>query len=284
MNEHYVDFGGTGPLLHLATANGFPPETYHPMVTPLTARQRLVGYRYRPLWSDTQPANIASWHDLADDLMNDLATFAGDQPVIGMGHSLGGIITLYAALRQPKRFKALILIDTVIMPRYLLPIIWFRQKLRQHRRTRLVQGALRRRVHFPNAAAARAHYQGRGIFSGWHPAALEGYLAGGFRSASDGGVTLAWSPEWEGHIFSLVPIDTWNAITRVCQPMLLMRGKRSNVMIERTWADLQRLLPHATFVEVDGGHMLPMQQPQAVAAAVQAFLDAQHRERGEYAG
>lgn len=272
MAQHYIDFGGTGPLLHLATANGFPPEAYSPFARQLAQRQRVVGYINRPLWPNSQPHAIQRWHDLADDILIDLPTIAPNESVIGMGHSLGGIITLYAALRHPARFHALVLCDPVIMPRHMLPLIWLARRLGLHRRSRLVRGAERRRAHFPSAELVLERYRGRSIFAGWHPDAMEGYIAGGLRPTPDG-VTLAWSTAWESHIFSLVPIDTWNAIARVPQPLLLMRGTNSDLITDRSWTQLQRLLPNATLVAIDGGHMFPMERPHTVAEVVQRFLD-----------
>ena len=37
--------------------------------------------------------------------------------MIGMGHSIGAIVTLRAALREPTLFRALVLIDPVLLPR-----------------------------------------------------------------------------------------------------------------------------------------------------------------------
>lgn len=271
MFSRYIDFGGTGTVLHLATANGFPPEAYTPLAAPLISRQRMVGYRSRPLWPGSQPEEVQSWHDLGSDLGTDLNALTND-PVVGMGHSLGGIMTLYAALRHPERFKALVLLDPVILERRMLLLIKVMRQMRVYHRNPLVQGALRRRAHFPSAEVARQRYRGRGIFANWDDAALEGYLAGGLRPAPEGGVTLAWPTAWEAHIFSLVPLDAWEVVMQVRQPLLIIRGKRSDVVTDPVWAGLQRRLPHATLVELDAGHMVPMEQPHAVATVVQEFL------------
>lgn len=272
MLPHYIDFGGAGQTVHLATANGFPPEAYTPLAAPLTAHQRVVGYRSRPLWPGSRPETMRSWHDLAADLLTDLGTLT-DAPVVGSGHSLGGMMTLYAALRRPERFNALVLLDPVILELRMLLLIGLMRLVRLHRRAPLVRGALRRRDHFPDVATARERYSGRGIFANWEPAALEGYLAGGFQPAPAGGVTLAWPTAWEAHIFALVPLDAWRVVTQVRQPLLIIRGTTSDVVTDRVWAGLQRRLPHARLVELAGGHMLPMERPQAVAAQIQAFLD-----------
>ena len=43
------DWGGRGPILHLAHANGFPPESYRSLVRELTPAFRVVAAAARPL-------------------------------------------------------------------------------------------------------------------------------------------------------------------------------------------------------------------------------------------
>lgn len=269
--ERYLDLGGHGPLIHLASANGFPPETYRPLCEYLAPSFHVVGYRSRPLWPDSHPNDVQSWHDLAHDLLTDLDTVSPNAPVIGMGHSLGGIMTLYAALIRPERFRALILIDPVLLPRRMLPLTWLARQTGQHHRSPLARGAANRRHRFASAQEALDRYQGRAIFANFTPEALMAYVEAGLRHDASGTLTLAWPREWESHIFALVPIDTWDAIARLRCPLLLIRGVDSELIINRSWAQLHHHLPHAQLVEVPGGHMVPMEQPRAVAEAIKNF-------------
>ncbi|WP_255603557.1 alpha/beta fold hydrolase [Oscillochloris sp. ZM17-4] len=261
-----MEFGDGGLPLHLAPANGFPPEAYRPLAAALAPQIRTLGYRPRPLWPGSDPASISSWRDLTDDMLSDMGR-RGDGPFIGAGHSLGGIMTLYAALRRPDLFRGLALIDPVVMPRHMLPVLWAMRQIGQHHRSPIAQGAARRRHRFASANEARARYTGRGAFADLDAAALDGYLDGGLRSDGDG-VTLAWPREWEARIFSLVPIDTWDALARLRIPLLIIRGTRSDLLTDRSWRQLQRRLPAARLVELDGGHMVPLERPAAVAETI----------------
>jgi hypothetical protein len=46
------DFGGEGPLLHLAVANGFPPACYRPFMRALREVGHGVSLLPRPLWPE----------------------------------------------------------------------------------------------------------------------------------------------------------------------------------------------------------------------------------------
>src|SRR5262245_7441002 len=88
------------PIVNLAYANGFPPETYKYMLQPLFADFHVVSIQARPLWGDCPPESLTSWHQFGDDLLAGLDALT-DQPIIGIGHSFGAIYTLYAAIKRP---------------------------------------------------------------------------------------------------------------------------------------------------------------------------------------
>lgn len=267
--QPYLDFGGSphAPLLHLAPANGFPPEAYRPFAAALTAHYRVVGYRPRPLLHPGDPQALPSWHPLAADLAQAARTLP--TPLLGFGHSLGAILTLYAALRQPGLFQALVLCEPVLMPRHLLPILWLLQRTGRGHRFPLAQSAARRREQFPSREEARAHFGRRSFFAAFTPEALDGYLEGGLRPHA-AGLTLAWPRLWEARIFALVPLDAWDALRKIRIPTLIIRAQGSNLLTEASTRALRRMT-HVQVVEHAGGHMLPLEQPALVAETLRAF-------------
>src|SRR5215467_9145840 len=86
------------PLVNLAYANGFLPQTYTRALQPLFADYRVVSIHARPMWGDCPPETFHHWSQFGDDLLEGLDSLT-DQPVIGIGHSMGGLSTLYAAAK-----------------------------------------------------------------------------------------------------------------------------------------------------------------------------------------
>lgn len=269
----YCELGGSGPrLIHIAPANGFPPEAYVPLAAGLTSFGRILGYRPRPLRVDGDSQPGGTWRDLAADLIADLQTVTSE-PVIGIGHSLGGILTLYAAVARPDLFQRIVLIDPVLFRRRLQVLIWLLRQSGQGYRFPLAQGALRRRDHFASVDEARQRWRGRGVFADFTPEALEGYLSGGLRPHPHGqGYTLAWPKRWESHIFASSPIDAWRDLRRLTLPLLIVRGTRSDLITDSVWQRLHRVVPKATFAEIEAGHMLPMERPDDVAGIIARWL------------
>src|SRR5512146_796430 len=119
------DLSGAGQPLHFLHANGYPPQCYKPFLELLQTQYHVFGMLLRPLWPGSNPNEIQDWQPFSDDLLQFLASSAPTAPlsptgmisadtqpapVIGVGHSIGAIVTLRAALRDPSKFRALILL------------------------------------------------------------------------------------------------------------------------------------------------------------------------------
>jgi pimeloyl-ACP methyl ester carboxylesterase len=186
---------------------------------------------------------------------------------------MGGAYTLLAAVQRPDLFRALVLIDPVIMPPRILAVLWLMRRLGLSRRQSLVQGALRRRRTWPDRQACYNHYRSKRLFADWPETSLRAYVEAGMRLDQDGQVTLVYPPEWEAHIFATAPTDIWRYVPKLAIPLLVIRGERSDTFRLRAQRRMARLLPGARFVQIPGaGHLVPMERPAVTAAAVLDFL------------
>ncbi|HRE27275.1 MAG TPA: alpha/beta fold hydrolase, partial [Anaerolineales bacterium] len=88
--------------LVFAHANGYPPGAYRPLLERLAERYRVLAPEARPLWPGARPEAVSTWDVFADDWLDWAAREALPQ-VIGIGHSIGAITLLQAALRAPER-------------------------------------------------------------------------------------------------------------------------------------------------------------------------------------
>src|SRR5215510_2046837 len=115
MKISFVEHGGSGLPLHFLHANGYPLDCYKPLIELLQTYYHVFGMLLRPLWGDSKPEEINDWRIFSDDLLRFLSDYK-TEPVIGVGHSIGATVTLRAALRDPGRFRALVLIEPVLFP------------------------------------------------------------------------------------------------------------------------------------------------------------------------
>ncbi len=280
------------PWLHIAHANGYPPQCYRSLAEALADSCRVVGLRTRPMTAGiAAAAALANWHPMADDLVAALDVLAAAEqtgPIVGLGHSLGGVLTLYAAVARPDLFASVVLIDPV----FLMPsdVEGAADEADEgddgpSPRAALVRGAVGRRTTWDSVEDAFDHFRTKPVFARFDDAALRAYVhgstmgtgrqRGAMSGASDASRTLSIPREWEAQIYRTPPTDVWDVLPRLTVPTLAIRGALSDTLSPAAWQRWQALQPAATFVELPGvGHLLPFEAPGAVADAIRAFDDA----------
>jgi pimeloyl-ACP methyl ester carboxylesterase len=261
------------PLIHLAHANGFPPLTYRSFFKPFLSSYQGLAFPARPLWPGSPPVKaLRDWSLLTDDLLLALRSL-GSKKIIGVGHSLGGVLTLTAALKEPERFSRIILIDPTMLAPALLRKVWWMKKFFLEFRPDLVAGALRRRRHWDSLEAALESFRTKPLFGTWDPEVIEDYAKSMTAPDPHGGVSLVYPPEWEAKIYQTIPTDVWKAAARLKVPSLVIRGETSNTFTAESQAAFQKANPSTVFKVVAGaGHLLPFEKPGLTADFALEFL------------
>lgn len=268
-----------GPLVVLSYANGFMPQTYTRALSGLFPTYRVVAAHLRPMWDEARKAPaLPSWRTFGEDLLVTLNSVT-DLPVIAIGHSVGAIASAYAAIAEPRRFSHLILIDPVMLRGPALWAIATMRRMGRDARMPLVRQALRRGRHWESAEAAYQYFRGKKLFTRCSDDMVRTYAESITATDPDrGGVSLVYPPEWEAEIYRTLPTDVWSvppALRERAIATLVLRAERSDVFSANSERRFARLYPDAQFVTIpDAGHLIPQEQPEAVAAAIDSFLKA----------
>ncbi len=267
------DFGGTGTPLHFLHANGYPPDCYKPLFELLKTEYHVFGMPLRPLWDEAKIDDIKDWQPFSDDLRFFLSSQPA--PVIGVGHSIGAIVTLRAALRDPGKFKALVLIDPVLfVPSFLFSWRIVRALGLGDKFHPLILGAQKRRRTFDDLETVFRGYRNRNIFRYMSDENLRIYIAGITRKTSDG-YELIYSPEWEAHIYrtGLRDFDLWRDLPKLEVPTLFIRGAETDTFLAAAAKLVKQRQPKVRVEALDKStHLLPLERPQAVFEIMQSFL------------
>jgi pimeloyl-ACP methyl ester carboxylesterase len=278
MPQSIYEFGGKpdAPIMQLALANGFSPQTYTPLLESFTEHYRVVSLPPRALWDGNhQPSETQAWRELADDLLAGMDAYNLNN-VIAVGHSFGGIASALAAIKQPKRFRALILLDPTIMPTLFMNVVRLLRLIGAEDRIPLASGALRRRSRFASVDEAFHYFKGKRLFADWSERAVRLYAEGGLRSAADGdGFELAWSPQWEAQYYRKAHTGVWGDVRKLrgLLPILVIRGGTSDTFVKAAADKFCRLVPEADYAEIAGhGHLCPQSAPEATYQVIAEWL------------
>jgi len=269
------NFGGVGAPLHFLHANGYPPECYRPLLELLKTKQHVFGMKLRPLWEDSKIEDSNDWKPFSDDLLRFLTT-GGLDPAIGVGHSIGGIVTLRAALRDPRKFRALVLLDPVLfVPSVIAQWSLVRALGLGYRFHPKIKGALKRRRTFDNLEIIFRGYRTRDVFKYMSDENLRAYIAGITKPKAGGGFELAFSPEWESHIYltGLRDFDLWRELPKLQIPTLIIRGAETDTFLEMAANLVKKKNPKIQIETLEKStHILPLERPQEVFDLIQTFL------------
>lgn len=271
-----LDLGGSGAHLHFAHANGYPPGAYRVLLEHLARECHVVAMVQRPLWTGSQPEELTDWRLMAQDLDQFL-----DQEnmtrTAGVGHSMGATNSLRLAIQKPERFTALVLLDPVIFPAWMSPVWQMVMKLGLgYKLHPLAASTLRRRRSFSSQQTMFEHYRTKPIFGRIRDDSLLAYTQALSRITKEGQVELAYSPEWESRIYltgSLADQDIWRGIRKLSVPTLILRGQETDTFLEYTAQRLKKVASHIQITSIpETGHLLPLEEPQAVAKIILDFL------------
>ena len=266
-----LEWPGDGPPALLHHANGFCGALWAPVAELLQPHLRVFAVDARGHGDSSRPEGDAAyaWHTLADDLVC-VADWvreraAVDAVALGVGHSFGGTLTMTAASKRPGLYERAILIDPVILP----PLD------RAQRRARagdspMAERARKRRHHWPSREEARAFLAGTPLFETWTERAVEIYVRDGLASVDDG-VELKCPGRVEAAIFNgSRDFDPYEVAEKARLPIRLARATEGD-FTRSAYADLLERLPDGDHREIEGGHLVVMEDPHRVAAAILEF-------------
>ncbi|HEV7813535.1 MAG TPA: alpha/beta hydrolase [Janthinobacterium sp.] len=257
------------PQLHFAHANSYPAGTYRRYVDLLRADfevQALDMYAHDPRYPVRD-----GWRELAQELVDQL-TARYTAPVILVGHSLGGMLCLMAAKARPDLVRCVVMLDSPVVAgwRALLVRLLRRSSLFAERFSP-ARFSIRRRYLWPDAEAAYRHFAAKEMFAAWAPGVLRDYIDSGLKAHPDG-VQLRFTREAETAVYLTLP-DHIGCLVRGGFPVPIgfIGGINSDECRQAGLGSTRRLVGHF-FRQLPGGHLFPMESPQAAAEATRAMI------------
>ena len=97
------------PLIHFAHANGVPSKVYQKLFDLLKDDYDIIFVSL--LGPDKRYPIDNHWASLTQQVIDSIVQQAQGRKVIGLGHSLGSVLTFQAALKHPELFSQVIMLD-----------------------------------------------------------------------------------------------------------------------------------------------------------------------------
>ncbi|GAA4012259.1 alpha/beta hydrolase [Actimicrobium antarcticum] len=258
----------TKPILHFAHGNSFPADTYRAFFRGLAPHydvHALSMHAHNPEYP-VQDGWDALRRELQDELLKRY-----DRPVILVGHSLGGMLSLMAAKARPDLVRCVVLLDSPVVAG------WRAMALRLGKLTGLdmkfspAQFSERRRKLWPDNESAYAHYAAKSLFAIWPEEVLRDYVEHGLQPHAEG-VTLRFRREIETAVYRGLPHDMGKLARGKFPVPIGFVGGLDSVECRQAGLDATRRLVGPYFSQIPGGHLFPMESPVAAANATHTMI------------
>ena len=256
-------------IVHFAHGNGFPSGSYRQLLNALQVR--FDCFTVDRLGHNPQFPVTDNWPFLVHEIIDSIKGI-GTKPVIGIGHSLGGVLTLLAAIEDPSLFKAVIMIDSPLLNRFKSSVVSMAKKMNFIDHITPANKARGRRKHWATQSELSNYLKTRPLFETFDEACLNDYIEFGFEKNQEG-YTLRFDPDVEYHIFRTLPHQLNQYEGQLKTPTAIIYGQQSKIVMAADVRYMQKKYAIKAF-SLPGTHMLPMEHPQQLARQIFSALDA----------
>lgn len=258
-------------IIHFAHANGFPAKTYHKLFSYLEEDFE-INYLERHAHNPKFPVT-EGWERLRDELAEEIQK-RYTAPVIGIGHSLGGILHLLVAAENPEFYKQIILLDAPIISRLssaglrLLKAANLIDRLSPAKMTRF------RRNLWQTREEVFEHFKAKPKFADFDEDVLRDYVAHA-TVETERGFELFFKPSIEAKIYQALPHNLPKLKGKLKVSLAYVGGIRSREGQLARLSFMKRNFP-IDFYTIEGSHLFPFEKPEQTAQIVKQIISNKH--------
>lgn len=257
----------TKDKIHFAHANGFPARTYSKLFT-LLEDDFEVGFIARHAHNPKFPVTD-NWKFLKDELKTEIEN-RYTQPVVGIGHSLGGVLHFLVAVENPELYQQIILLDAPVISRLSSRGLQFLKLTKLIDRFSPAQATKFRRNHWQTKEEVYEHFKSKPKFEDFDEDVLRDY-AEHATVETDKGLRLFFKPSVETKIYRTIPHTLPKFKGKLKVPAAYVGGSRSR---EGKLARLSFMKKHfpIDFYTVEGSHLFPLEKPFETVQMIKKIL------------
>lgn len=247
-----------------AHSNGFGGKTYRYFLEQfapqnLTAVDKFGTGKY---------SEVEKWENLTSQLIEHIEK-NHKEPVIGIGHSLGAAILFFTAQQRPDLFTKVIIIEPPLFSTFKRTVISIFQRIGIADKFGPSGKSIKRTAIFPSRAVAYKALRNKGIFKRFHENCFKDYIEYGFVETTEG-AELDFSRELETKFFRNTPFSI--SKEKLLMPVHFLYSKQYKTLDEKDIKWWKRNFSYFDFHEIDGGHMFPLEKPEATATFLKSLF------------
>ena len=257
--------------IFFAHANGFPSAGYAPFFDALKTHgfdiDAIDKIGLNPKFPITN-----NWPHLVEELGQEI-TSRHREPVIGIGHSLGGLLSYLLANKQPTVYSHLILLDPPIINGWQNIVWWLLKRLNLSDMVTPAGTSKNRRTHFNDYDDAYKNLRPKRLFKHFTEESFTSYLKHGLKPDGNGGLTLVIDLETELSLFRTAADDLWRYNEPLKMPGLYLTAEDSEFS-KKPFARNLSAKSGLEYRVLKGGHLFPQENPEGTAEVIAEWIEA----------
>ena len=182
-------------------ANGFPSGTYGKLLRILENEYDVIAIE--KFGHDPRYPVDENWSNLVKELINSIESQTSE-PVIGVGHSMGSVLTFLAAHQRPDLFKKIVMLDPPFLYGMTARLVFIAKKIHLINRLKEVTLANNRRTEWASSEEAESYFYSKALFKKFDPECLKDYVQYG-TMPTENGVSLSFDVNAESKIYKTNP-------------------------------------------------------------------------------
>ena len=273
----YADVPAGQALVLFFHGNSFPASTYNLMLNDLRRRGMRVQVLEKIGHNPAYPVT-SNWPNLVDELHAFakplIAAHTG--PVVLVGHSLGGMLSLMLAAQFPQLAHAVVMVDAPALGGLRAKALHLSKTLTLTKKFSPGVVSQKRRITWNSVEEVHAHFLSKKVFARWDPQVLNDYVLHGTHEEKTGeGVqrVLSFDRNIETQIYNSVPHNLEGLLKKypLACPVSLVAARHSNEM-RLAGFDFSKKITKNRICIIDGTHLVPMEKPLVTASAIETCI------------
>ncbi|HEX7684556.1 MAG TPA: alpha/beta hydrolase [Trinickia sp.] len=258
-------------IIHFSHANGFPASIYRTLFAELSDDYEL---RYiERIGHDPHYPVTSDWPHLVEELLADIGR-RYERPVWLVGHSMGGYVSLMAALKHPHWVRGVVMLDSPVVAGWRASVLRFTQWTGLDERLSPAAATRKRRKQWASRDEAWRHFHAKPAFARWDERVLSDYIEFGIPPDSALGTrSLAFDRDIEYRIYRTLPRTLGARLARGAPvPVGFVAGTHSKE-IRQVGLEATMRAAQGRIEWIEGSHLFPMERPIETARVLLGMLN-----------
>ena len=260
-------------LINFVHANGFPSGSYKTFFNCLPAHHTVVALSKYGHQKEYPVSN--NWQPQVDELIRYVEQQLEEhqqEKLVCIGHSFGGVISFIAACQRPELFEQLIMLDPPVLSGSAAFAVKLIKKTKFIDKFSPAGKAKVRRTHWPVGTNIEALFARRSLFKPFDKRCLHDYVQHGITEKNNQ-LELVFDAQVEADIFRNLATNLSQYKNKLTIPATLIYGTHTDVFPHEMFTKFVKLNPKITLETIEGGHMFPLESPEAVAKRISEIID-----------